>query len=192
LPAYLQQLVMESNGKSIDSQGRHIDYGTSPVLFGEPGTDAQHSLFQMFHQGTDIVPMSFIGVIRPDHDDKEAHADLLANMLAQATALATGTAGLGGDEVLDVHRQMPGERPSEIILLDKLNPYSLGQLLALYEHKVFVESVIWDINPFDQFGVELGKVVAKTIQPALEDESRDVPANYGLDALLDYIRNNQA
>jgi glucose-6-phosphate isomerase len=192
LPAYLQQLVMESNGKSIDSQGRHIDYGTSPVLFGEPGTDAQHSLFQMFHQGTDIVPMSFIGVIRPDHDDKEAHADLLANMLAQATALATGTAGLGGDEVLDVHRQMPGERPSEIILLDKLNPYSLGQLLALYEHKVFVESVIWDINPFDQFGVELGKVVAKAIQPALEDESRDVPTNYGLDALLDYIRNNQA
>jgi len=145
----------------------------------------------MFHQGTDIVPMSFIGVIRPDHDDKEAHADLLANMLAQATALATATAGLGGDEVLDVHRQMPGERPSEIILLDKLNPYSLGQLLALYEHKVFVESVIWDINPFDQFGVELGKVVAKTIQPALEDESRDVPANYGLDALLDYIRSKR-
>ena len=191
LPAYLQQLVMESNGKSIDSQGRHIDYGTSPVLFGEPGTDAQHSLFQMFHQGTDIVPMSFIGVIRPDHEDAEAHAGLLANMLAQATALATGTAGLGNEEVLDAHRQMPGERPSEIILLDKLSPYSLGQLLALYEHKVFVESVIWDINPFDQFGVELGKVVAKTIQPALEDQSRKVPANYGLDAILDYIRSKK-
>ena len=153
LPAYLQQLVMESNGKSVDSQGRHINYDTSPVLFGEPGTDAQHSLFQMFHQGTDIVPMSFIGVIKPDHEDKEAHACLLANMLAQATALATGTSGLGSEKVLDVHRQMVGERPSEIILLDKLNPFSLGQLLALYEHKVFVESVIWDINPFDQFGV---------------------------------------
>jgi len=189
LPAYLQQLVMESNGKSIDSQGRHIDYDTSPVLFGEPGTDAQHSLFQMFHQGSDIVPLSFIGVINPDHEDKEAHAGLLANMLAQATALATGTAGLGSEEVLDVHRQMTGERPSEIILLDKLNPFTLGQLLALYEHQVFVESVIWDINPFDQFGVELGKVVANTIQPALEDPSRDVPANYGLDGLLDYIRN---
>ena len=188
LPAYLQQLVMESNGKSIDSQGRHVNYATSPVLFGEPGTDAQHSLFQMFHQGTDIVPMSFIGVIRPDHEDREAHAGLLANMLAQATALATGTAGLG-NEVPDIHRQMPGERPSEIILLDKLNPYSLGQLLALYEHKVFVESVIWDINPFDQFGVELGKVVAKTSQPALESESESVPANYGLDAMLDYIRS---
>jgi len=94
LPAYLQQLVMESNGKSIDRQGRHVDYQTSPVLFGEPGTDAQHSLFQMFHQGTDIVPLDFIGVIRPDHTDQEAHAVLLANMLAQATALATGTAGL--------------------------------------------------------------------------------------------------
>jgi len=205
LPAYLQQLVMESNGKSIDRQGRHIDYGTSPVLFGEPGTDAQHSLFQMFHQGTDVIPLSFIGVINPDHDDKEAHAGLLANMLAQATALATGTAGLGESETPDevrpqsgreggqghVHRQMPGERPSEIILLDKLNPYSLGQLLALYEHKVFVESVIWDINPFDQFGVELGKVVAKTIQPALEDQSCNVPANYGLDAILDYIRGKK-
>ena len=190
LPAYLQQLVMESNGKSIDRQGRHVDYQTSPVLFGEPGTDAQHSLFQMFHQGSDIVPLSFIGVIHPDHEDKEAHAALLANMLAQATALATGTAGLGM-KVTDVHRQLPGERPSEVILLDKLKPYGLGQLLALYEHKVFVESVIWNINPFDQFGVELGKVVAKAIQPALESESENVPANYGLDALLDYIRTKK-
>ena len=190
LPAYLQQLVMESNGKSIDRQGRRVDYQTSPVLFGEPGTDAQHSLFQMFHQGSDIVPLSFIGVIQPDHEDKEAHAALLANMLAQATALATGTAGLGM-EVTDVHRQMPGERPSEVILLDKLNPFSLGQLLALYEHKVFVESVIWNINPFDQFGVELGKVVAKAIQPALESASENVSAIYGLDGLLDYIRTKK-
>jgi glucose-6-phosphate isomerase len=191
LPAYLQQLVMESNGKSVDSQGRHITYDTSPVLFGEPGTDAQHSLFQMFHQGTDIVPLSFIGVIRPDHEDREAHACLLANMLAQATALATGTAGPGSENALDAHRQMAGERPSEIILLDQLNPFSLGQLLALYEHTVFVESVIWDINPFDQFGVELGKVVAKTIQPALENDAEGLPASYGLDALLEYIRSKR-
>jgi glucose-6-phosphate isomerase len=189
LPAYLQQLVMESNGKSIDGQGKPVEYGTSPVLFGEPGTDAQHSLFQMFHQGTDIVPMSFVGVIHPDHEDREAHAALLANMLAQATALATGTAGLGNSEVLDEHKQMQGERPSVIILLDRLTPYALGQLLAFYEHKVFVESVIWDINPFDQFGVELGKVVAKAIQPALENESEGVPANFGLDELLEYIRS---
>ena len=145
-----------------------FEHATSPVLFGEPGTDAQHSLFQMFHQGTDIVPLTFVAAVRPDHDDAEAHAALLANMLAQATALATGTS----EEVSDPHRQMPGERPSEIILLDELSPYNLGQLLALYEHKVFVESVIWNINAFDQFGVELDKVVANTIQPALEDERR--------------------
>lgn len=190
LAAYLQQLVMESNGKSVDRQGHRVDYGTSPVLFGEPGTDAQHSLFQMFHQGTDIVPLCFVGVIHPDHEDREAHAALLANMLAQATSLATGTAGLGM-EVSDVHRQMPGERPSEIVLLDRLTPFSLGQLLALYEHKVFVESVIWDINPFDQFGVELGKVVAKAIQPALESSSELIPENYGLGAMLDYIRSRK-
>ncbi len=190
LPAYLQQLVMESNGKSIDSQGTRVNYDTSPALFGEPGTDAQHSLFQMFHQGSDIVPMSFIGVIQPDHDDKEAHAALLSNMFAQATALATGTAGLGS-EVEDVHKRMPGERPSEVILMDRLSPYTLGQLLALYEHKVFVESVIWDINAFDQFGVELGKVVANTIQPALEDETQNLPESYGLDGMLDYIRSKK-
>jgi len=189
LPAYLQQLVMESNGKSVTRQGTKVEYQTSPVLFGEPGTDAQHSLFQMFHQGSDIVPLCFIGVIKPDHQDHEAHAGLLANMLAQATALATGTAGLGSEEDLDVHRRMVGERPSEVILLDKLTPFNLGQLLALYEHKVFVESVIWDINPFDQFGVELGKVVAKTIQPALENRSAEVPENYGLSDILNYIHN---
>lgn len=187
LPAYLQQLVMESNGKSIDRDGNPVNCVTSPVLFGEPGTDAQHSLFQMFHQGTDIVPMNFIGVVRPDHKDDEAHAILLANMLAQATALATGTAGLQNPDELDVHRRMPGGRPSEIILLDKLTPSALGQLLALYEHKVFVESVIWNINPFDQFGVELGKVLAKSIQPALQGELDAVPESYGLDAILGYI-----
>lgn len=187
LPSYLQQLVMESNGKSVDSTGRRVEYATSPVLFGEPGTDAQHSLFQMFHQGTDVVPLCFVAVVRPDHEDREAHAALLANMLAQATALASGTSA----EVTDPHRKMPGGRPSEIILLDELSPYNLGQLLALYEHKVFVESVIWDINAFDQFGVELGKVVAGTIQPALEDETQGVPASYGLDDILDYIRNKR-
>jgi glucose-6-phosphate isomerase len=188
LPAYLQQLVMESNGKSINRQGQRVEYETSPVLFGEPGTDSQHSLFQMFHQGSDIVPMSFIGVIKPDHEDDEAHAGLLANMLAQATALATGTAGLGSDEELDVHRQMAGERPSEVLLLDRLTPFALGQLLALYEHKVFVESVIWDINPFDQFGVELGKVVARAIQPALEGGTEKLPEGFGLDGILAYMK----
>jgi glucose-6-phosphate isomerase len=188
VPAYLQQLVMESGGKSVDSEDNPVNCGTSPVLFGEPGTDAQHSLFQMFHQGTDIVPLDFIGVIRPDHTDQEAHAVLLANMLAQATALATGTAGLQDPDDVEAHAFMPGGRPSAIILMDRLTPSSLGQLLVLYEHKVFVESVVWDINPFDQFGVELGKVLAKRIQPALRGDSEPIPASFGLDKILAYIK----
>lgn len=190
IPAYLQQLVMESGGKSVDREGQPVNCDTSPVIFGEPGTDAQHSLFQMFHQGTDIVPLDFIGVIHPDHQDEEAHAALLANMLAQATALATGTAGLQNPAQLDAHRQMPGGRPSEIILMDALTPSSLGQLLALYEHKVFVESVIWNINPFDQFGVELGKVLATSIQPALQGKPDATPESFGLNAILDYIKSH--
>ncbi len=188
LPAYLQQLAMESGGKSTDRAGQPVTCDTSPVLFGETGTDAQHSLFQMFHQGTDIVPLDFIGVIRPDHHDTEAHAVLLANMLAQATALATGTAGLKNQGDPDAHRQMPGGRPSEIILMDELTPAALGQLLALYEHKVFVESVLWNINPFDQFGVELGKVLATSILPALQGQASEIPESYGLNAILGYIQ----
>ena len=186
--SYLQQLVMESNGKSVDSEGHPVNTGTSPVLFGEPGTDAQHSLFQMFHQGTDKIPIDFIGVINPDHDDTEAHTVLLANLLAQATALATGTAGLEDPDGVDPFRLMPGGRPSEVIMMKRLTPSSLGQLLALYEHMVFVESVIWDINPFDQFGVELGKVLANKIQPALEGATDAIPAAFGLTGLLDYIK----
>jgi len=188
VPSYLQQLVMESNGKSVDREGNPVNSGTSPVLFGEPGTDAQHSLFQMFHQGTDKVPIDFIGVIHPDHDDVEAHNVLLANLLAQATALATGTAGLEDPDGVDPYRLMPGGRPSEIILMNRLTPSSLGQLLALYEHMVFVESVIWDINPFDQFGVELGKVLANKIQPALEGATDSIPAGFGLKGILNYIK----
>jgi len=191
LPAYLQQLVMESGGKSVDQEGEPVNCKTAPVLFGEPGTDAQHSLFQMFHQGTDIVPLHFIGVVNPDHDDAEAHHILLANMLAQATRLATGTAGLQTPGELDVHRQTPGGRPSEIILMERLTPASLGQLLALYEHKVFVENVIWGTNPFDQFGVELGKVLAALIQPALKGQTGEIPASHGLNDILDYIRSKQ-
>lgn len=191
LPAYLQQLVMESGGKSVDGQGQAVNCATAPVLFGEQGTDAQHSLFQMFHQGTDVVPLDFIGVIHPDHQDEEAHTVLLANMLAQATALATGTAGLKNPAKLNSHRQTPGGRPSEIILMDALTPASLGQLLALYEHKVFVESVIWNINPFDQFGVELGKVLVADIQPALQDDPGTLPESYGLNAILAYIHTRK-
>lgn len=189
LPAYLQQLIMESNGKSVRADGRPSELSTAAVVFGETGTEAQHSVFQAMHQGSDIVPLNFVAVARPDHDDREAQDELLANLLAQLTALAAGRDGdatraaLGEmDEGLLRQRTFPGNRPSELLLLDRLTPGSLGRLLALYEHKVFVESVLWNINAFDQWGVELGKTLAPGIQSALAGEG---PADgQGLDGLL--------
>ena len=196
LPAHLQQVVMESNGKSVTAAGSRPEYGTAPVVFGESGTEAQHSLFQALHQGSDIVPVNFVGVIRPDHDDTDAHDELLANLLAQATALAVGrseretlaqiSAGGEGGRQLLAHRSFSGNRPSEILLLDSLTPANLGRLLALYEHKVFVESVLWGINAFDQWGVELGKQLAPDIRAGLRTGVCDAP---GLDGLLDHIRS---
>jgi glucose-6-phosphate isomerase len=202
LPSWLQQVEMESNGKSIDTEGQPVSMGTSPVVMGDTGTDAQHALFQAFHQGTTVVPLDFIGVINPDHDDLEAQQALLSHMLAQATALAVGRdeeqaaammreQGVSEGELhaLLQHRVMPGNRPSNVILLDKLSPAILGRLLALYEHKVFVESLIWQINAFDQWGVELGKSLADAIQPALADDETALPADIpGLDGLVRHIR----
>jgi len=194
LPAYLQQLIMESNGKSVRADGAPSDLATAAVVFGETGTEAQHSVFQAMHQGSDIVPLNFVGVARPDHGDREAHDELLANLLAQLTALAVGRdetatrAELGAlNEGLLRQRTFAGNRPSELILLDRLTPGSLGRLLALYEHKVFVESVLWNINAFDQWGVELGKTLAPGIQSALADPSAAGDAGPGLDGLLTEI-----
>ena len=196
LPAHLQQLIMESTGKSVGSDGRPVDNATAPVVFGACGTDAQHSLFQAMHQGCDRVPLHLLGVIRPDHEDREAHAELLANLLAQATALATGRTAeqtraqmaredpAAPDDLL-AHRTFEGNRPSELLLLDDLSPKNLGKLLALYEHMVFVESVIWGINAFDQWGVELGKSLAPEIRRSLEG-GESTPS--GLGSLLDHIR----
>jgi glucose-6-phosphate isomerase len=161
LPAYLQQLEMESNGKQVDAQGRALPYGTSPVLWGEPGTNGQHAYFQMLHQGTDVVPVEFIAVKKARHS-LPGHQDmLLANVLAQAQALMQGKADPGG------HRNFPGNRPSTFLLLDELTPTTLGALIALQEHRVFVSGALWGINSFDQWGVELGKVLAKDIEPRL-------------------------
>ncbi|HWI78036.1 MAG TPA: glucose-6-phosphate isomerase [Ramlibacter sp.] len=157
LPAYLQQLEMESNGKRVDQHGRALSVATSPVLWGEPGTNGQHAYFQMLHQGTDIVPVEFIAVAHAEHDLPGHHEQLLANALAQAQALMQGKADDGG------HRDFPGNRPSTFFVLDRLTPASLGALLALYEHRVFVSGSIWGLNSFDQWGVELGKVLAKDI-----------------------------
>jgi len=172
-PAYLQQLDMESNGKHVTLGGREVDYGTGPIVWGEPGTNGQHAFYQLIHQGTRIVPCDFIGFAQA-LDPVGAQQDLLmANMLAQAEALAFGRsaeqlAAEGAPAEQIPHRVCLGNRPSNTILAQRLTPATLGALVALYEHKVFVEGVIWGIDSFDQWGVELGKVLAKRIIPELE------------------------
>ena len=161
LPAYLQQLEMESNGKRVDSQGQTLPFETAPVLWGEPGTNGQHAYFQMLHQGTSVVPVEFVAVKKASHSLPGHHSQLLANALAQAQALMMGQTDAGG------HRHFPGNRPSTFLLLDELTPTSLGALLALQEHRVFVSGSIWGINSFDQWGVELGKVLARDMQDRL-------------------------
>jgi glucose-6-phosphate isomerase len=157
LPAYLQQLEMESNGKRVDRNGHALPYGTAPVLWGEPGTNGQHAYFQMLHQGTDTVPLEFIAVKKPTHSLQDHHALLLSNAIAQAQALMLGQSDEGG------HRHFPGNRPSSFLLLDELTPTSLGAMIALQEHRVFVSGSVWGINSFDQWGVELGKVLAQDV-----------------------------
>lgn len=156
-PAWLQQVDMESNGKSVDCTGRPVDYATGPLIFGEPGTDAQHSFFQWLHQGTDVVPVDFIVIQKKLCGTDAQQSMLLANVRAQAEALAYGRAN-----VSEPHRHFHGGRPSHTIRMEELNPHSLGALMALYEHKVFVQGAVWNINSFDQFGVELGKDLART------------------------------
>ena len=176
LPAYLQQLEMESNGKRVDAQGRALRVATSPVLWGEPGTNGQHAYFQMLHQGTDTVPVEFIAVKEAAHALGEHHVQLLANVLAQAQALMQGKPDTGG------HKDFPGNRPSTFFLLDRLTPASLGALLALHEHRVFTSGSIWGVDSFDQWGVELGKVLAKDIAPRLAsgDDTGLDPSTAGL------------
>ena len=160
-PAYLQQLEMESNGKRVDAQGESVSFDTSPVLWGEPGTNGQHAYFQMLHQGTEVVPVEFVAVKKPQHSLPAHHDLLLANVLAQAQALMVGKSDAGG------HKHFTGNRPSTFLLLDELTPASLGALIALQEHRVFVSGSVWGINSFDQWGVELGKVLAKDLHARL-------------------------
>jgi glucose-6-phosphate isomerase len=182
LPAYLQQLEMESNGKRVDQQGEILPYSTATVVWGEPASNGQHAFFQMLHQGTDVVPVEFVVVKQaaPNLPGYMAQhqPELLANALAQAQALTQGVPpSLGGQDV-PAHRQMPGNRPSTTLLLDALTPRSLGALIALYEHRVFVQATLWGINPFDQYGVELGKTMAKDIRQRVvsgDDLGLDAP-----------------
>ncbi|TKR33618.1 glucose-6-phosphate isomerase [Luteimonas gilva] len=165
LPNYLQQLVMESLGKSARLDGAPLSDPTVPVWWGGAGTDTQHSFFQALHQGTQIVPADFVGVVHGDDPYADNRQALLANLLAQTEALANGSRND------DPHRAYAGNRPSTLILLDALTPHSLGMLIAMYEHSVYVQSVLWGINAFDQFGVELGKQVANRLLPALKGEA---------------------
>ena len=171
LPAHLQQLEMESLGKRVTLAGAPVGRDTGPVVFGEPGTNAQHSFMQLIHQSPRPVPVDFILVAKPDHPHADSHRKLLANGLAQAAALLRGKTlaeAAAETPALAAHREFPGDRPSVTILLRRLDPFSLGQLVALYEHKVFTLGALWGVNAFDQWGVELGKVLAGAILPELE------------------------
>ena len=172
LPAYLGQLEMESNGKSVSRDGASIDYNTCPILWGEIGPNAQHAFYQLLHQGTESVMCDFVVPARRYQDSgnpelQEQHKLTLANCLAQSRILALGDTVIDSEETAPVFKRYRGNQPSTTLLLDELTPFSFGQLIALYEHKVFVQSVIWNINPFDQWGVELGKEVATTLTEPL-------------------------
>jgi glucose-6-phosphate isomerase len=196
-PAYLQQLTMESNGKSVTLDGRRVDYQTGPIYWGEPGTNGQHSFYQLIHQGTRLIPCDFIGFCQTLNPLGDHHDLLMANVFAQAEALAFGKTidevlAEGTPEWLAPHRTFEGNRPSSTILVDRLTPTTLGQLVALYEHSVFTQGAIWNIDPFDQWGVELGKVLAQRIVPELgKDAAPALGHDSSTNALIRHYRAAQ-
>jgi len=205
LPAYLQQADMESSGKHVTRDGEPVDYATGPVVFGEPGTNGQHAFYQLLHQGTPLVPADFIGFAESHYPDGDHHAILLSNFFAQTEALMQGRtaadarallkkAGLGRKEI---DKRLPhvvfgGNRPTNSILLRRLDPRSLGMLVALYEHKIFVQGVIWEINSFDQWGVELGKQLAAAILPALKNGKETGDHDSSTDGLIAHYKRLMA
>jgi glucose-6-phosphate isomerase len=193
LPAYLQQLTMESNGKHVTQDGTHVTYETGPIYWGEPGTNGQHSFYQLIHQGTTIVPVDFIGFARSLNPLENHHDILMSNVFAQAQALAFGKTAdelraEGVDETIIPHRVMEGNRPSNVLLAEALTPRVLGAIIALYEHSVFVQGTIWDIDSFDQWGVELGKQLAVTIIPELASND-ELAHDSSTNALITYYRS---
>lgn len=193
-PAYLQQLTMESNGKSVRLDNQQVDYATSPVYWGEPGTNGQHSFYQLIHQGTHLIPCDFIAFAKSLNAIGDHHDKLNANVFAQGEALAMGKTlqevlEEGTPESLAPHRVFAGNRPSNTLLIDKLTPAVLGKLVALYEHSVYTQGVIWQINPFDQWGVELGKVLAKRIIPELQSDSANLKHDSSTNQLIERYRS---
>ncbi|MBM2814688.1 MAG: pgi [Ignavibacteria bacterium] len=204
LPDYLQQLDMESNGKRVNADGEQVSHSTSPVIWGNAGTNAQHSFFQLMHQGTQVIPVDFLAATQSHNDIGEHHKILLSNYFAQTEALMMGKSeseareeleeqGLSAEELdtLLPHKVFPGNRPSNSFLYKKLTPAMLGAILAMYEHKVFVQGAIWNINSFDQWGVELGKQLAKQILPELEGKSTVTTHDSSTNGLINYYKKNR-
>ncbi|HHH36086.1 MAG TPA: glucose-6-phosphate isomerase, partial [Gammaproteobacteria bacterium] len=203
-PAYFQQGDMESNGKRVDRDGQVVDYSTGPVIWGEPGTNGQHAFYQLIHQGTKLVPADFIAPVESHNPIGEHHPILLSNFFAQTEALMRGRTeaearaeleaqGLSGEalERLLPHKVFPGNRPTNSILFQKLTPYALGRLIALYEHKIFTQGIIWRINSFDQWGVELGKQLAKAILPELEGDDPVTAHDSSTNGLINYYKQRR-
>jgi glucose-6-phosphate isomerase len=196
-PAYLQQLCMESNGKSVTLDGEPVDVATGEIVWGEPGTNGQHAFYQLLHQGTHLVPVDFLAFAQPNHDLDGMHDLFLANFLAQPAALAFGrteeeVAADGTAPAVVPHKVFAGNRPSNAIVAPKLTPGVLGQLVAAYEHRVFTQGVIWGINSFDQWGVELGKVLAQQLAPKLQsDESPAYDSDSSTNGLLRLLREGR-
>jgi glucose-6-phosphate isomerase len=174
-PAYLQQLEMESNGKSVRRSGEPVECATCPVVWGEPGSNAQHSFYQLLHQGTESVAIDFILPARSTVGRQEQQDLAAANCLAQAWALGAGDPSQTTGDTRSPHQRYPGSRASSLLLFEHLDATTLGKLVALYEHKVYIQGVIWDVNSFDQWGVQLGKRVASELAPAITDEGKSVP-----------------
>jgi glucose-6-phosphate isomerase len=194
-PAYLQQLTMESNGKHVTLDGAHVDYDTGAIFWGEPGTNGQHSFYQLIHQGTRLIPCDFIGFFQSNNPLGNHHDYLMSNVFAQGEALAFGKTpeqvrAEGTAEAVVPHRVMEGNRPSNTILAERLDPQTLGSLVALYEHSVFTQGAVWGIDSFDQWGVELGKVLAKAIIPELQaDQEPKLSHDSSTNALIRRYRN---
>ncbi|CAH8649086.1 unnamed protein product [Schistosoma haematobium] len=204
--AYFQQGDMESNGKFVRRDGKEVDYSTGPIVWGEPGTNGQHAFYQLIHQGTRLIPCDFLIPVHTHNPVQGGlhHEILLSNFLAQTEALMTGktkeevhkelfAAGVTGDLLnsLALHKSFKGNRPSNSIVFTKLTPYILGALIAMYEHKIFVQGIIWNINSFDQWGVELGKVLAKKIQPELTTNELVTSHDSSTNGLIAFIKNHR-
>ena len=203
-PAYFQQGDMESDGKSVDRNGDYVDYSTGPILWGEPGTNGQHAFYQLIHQGTKLVPADFIAPIESHNPLGEHHPILLSNFFAQTEALMKGkteaevraeltAAGMSGEALdnLVTHKIFTGNRPTNSILFQRLTPKTLGSLIAMYEHKIFTQGIVWNINSFDQWGVELGKQLAKAILPELHGDAAISSHDSSTNGLINHYKSNR-